>query len=428
MMSWKQGTGRLAVLAVVVGLVAVACSSGGSDGDAAAPAGGAATGRGFDGTTITVAGIGPLTSYSGADVGAQARFKRANDTGELKGVKIAFAEFVDDKSDPAIANAEMRRLVTQKKVFAVVPDFSSLNPGPYLAAQKVPYVGYALDNTICSDKPSTSLWGFGFNGCLVPTKPKVMPDFFSAMHRYVVGKTGKKHPTAAIGASDVAAGKTTSVAYSSTAAGAGFEVVYHRADVPSVTSDFAPYVQEWMHADGGKQPDIFMSFLPPGQAISALAAMRSAGFKGTFFTPFGVVDPLAKALAGTVTMTSYNVEPNPGLKQMTADLDAFKAGTKPISYSNVPAYFAADKFVEAVKSVQAAGKDITPEAVRAALSTQKWEIKGLVGPFNYPESSVAPSPNCIALMQARDDGSGYTTLAPYTCSSKQYPVDPKFAG
>ena len=132
--------------------------------------------RGFDGTTIKVAGIGGLAQFAGAEIGAEARFKRANDTNELNGIKIQFVEMADDKQDPATGTSEIRRLVTQDQVFAIVPDLSTVNPGPYLNAQHVPYVGYAFDNSYCSPTPTTSLYGFGFNGCVVPANPPAMPD------------------------------------------------------------------------------------------------------------------------------------------------------------------------------------------------------------------------------------------------------------
>ena len=62
-----------------------------------------ASARGFDGTTITVAGYGIKSQLPTAEAGAAARFKRFNDTNELKGVKINFTEFTDDGQDNANA-------------------------------------------------------------------------------------------------------------------------------------------------------------------------------------------------------------------------------------------------------------------------------------------------------------------------------------
>ena len=139
-------------------------------------AGAAPSVRGFDGTTVKVASLGIAAQFPGVPVGAQARIKRFNDTNEIKGIKIAYDGFADDKQDPATALSETRRLVAQDGIFAIVGDTSSDNPGAYLKQQHVPYFGWAFDATYCSKKIDTSLYGFGYNGCLVPENPSVMPD------------------------------------------------------------------------------------------------------------------------------------------------------------------------------------------------------------------------------------------------------------
>jgi ABC-type branched-subunit amino acid transport system substrate-binding protein len=428
----RSKTGLAGMLTVL--LVAGACGgSSKSTGSSSTTATGGATGtsevvvkssRGFDGTTIKVAGIGSVSEFAGAEIGAEARFKRANDTNELNGIKIQFVEFADDNLDPATATSAARRLVTQDQVFAIVPDLSPVNPGPYLAAQHVPYVGFAFDDTYCSATPSTSLWGFGYNGCLVPADPSVMPDSSAELYTYVSAKTAKKSPSVAVFSSDILSGKNAARFQASSVEGAGFNVVYARGSVPVVTSDYSPYVQQWLSADGGKQPDVIDCLLAT-QCIAIWQALKAAGYKGTYFDPLGAVDVLAKTLAGTVTAAFYNTEPNGALTQMGADLNAFKPGTKPVGYSNVAAYFAADMFIQALKKV---GRDITPEAVQQALATQTWQIQGLVGPIKYPQSTVASTPACSALLQDNADGSGYTTLEPYACFDPQFKIDPKFTG
>jgi branched-chain amino acid transport system substrate-binding protein len=380
--------------------------------------------RGFDGTTIKVAGIGSVADFADGEIGAEARFKRANDTNELNGIKIKFLEFADDKLDPATATSEVRRLVTQSQIFAIVPDLSPVNPGAYLAAQHVPFVGMAFDDTYCSPTPSTSVWGFGFNGCLVPANPSVMPDSGAGLYKYVNAKTAKKSPSSVIFSSDNQSGKNAARFQASSAEGAGFNVVYAKGSVPVVTSDYSPYVQQWLTADGGKQPDVITCLITT-QCIPIWQALKAAGYKGTFYQTLGAVDVLAKQLAGTLTQAFYNTAPNAGLAQLEADLDAFKPGTKPVSYSNVPAYFAADMFIQAVKKV---GRDITPEAVQRALATQTWQMPGLVGPIKYPGSTVGPTPACGELLQDNADGSGFTTLQPYGCVDQQIRIDPKFTG
>jgi hypothetical protein len=83
---------------MLAGLVIVgACGSGGG------------TSTSSDGSltkTIKVAGLGHLAQFADAATGAQARFKRFNDTNEMPGVKIKFTEFADDKGDPATVTSE----------------------------------------------------------------------------------------------------------------------------------------------------------------------------------------------------------------------------------------------------------------------------------------------------------------------------------
>jgi len=379
--------------------------------------------RGFDGTTVKVAGIGALAAgFAGAEIGAQARFKRANDTNELNGIKIQFLEMANDNSDPATALSEDRRLVSQDGVFAIVPDLSAVNPGTYLTAQHVPYLGYAFDSTYCSQTPSTGLWGFGFDGCLIPSHPPTMPDDFGQVYTYVAGKTAKTNPSAVVIGADIQSGKTGTPLLASAAEGAGFNVVLAKAALPQVVSDYTPYVQQWLAADGGKQPDVLLCELA-AQCIGVWQAVKAAGYKGIFYTSLGAVDALVKSMGGTLTSTFYNSQPNAALTQMEADLQAFKPGTTLVGYANVPAYFAADMFVQALKRV---GRDITPEAVQQALATQVWQIPGLVGPINYPASTVGASPACSELLT--DDGTNYHVVTPYGCSSKTYPIDSKFTG
>jgi hypothetical protein len=62
--------------------------------------------RGFDGKTITVAGLGIKAQLPAAETGARARIKRFNDTNEIKGVKLTklgrrvFSDSIAKMKDP----------------------------------------------------------------------------------------------------------------------------------------------------------------------------------------------------------------------------------------------------------------------------------------------------------------------------------------
>ena len=81
--------------------------------------------RGVTDTEIKVGGMGSSTAFFSEDtvgLGAQARFARANKTGELPGKrKIVSVAWADDKFDPATSVNEERRLIEQEGVFAIVP-------------------------------------------------------------------------------------------------------------------------------------------------------------------------------------------------------------------------------------------------------------------------------------------------------------------
>ena len=415
------GRAALVGLALVMAAATVACgssdddSAGSGGGGGSSESGGSGSSRGFDGTTIKGAGIGSAANFGDADVGAQARFQRFNESDELEGIQIDYTEFADDRQDPAQATSEVRRLVTQEGVFGLVPDLSAVNPGEYLAQQHVPYVGMAFDNTYCSQEPDDSIWGFGYNGCLVPNDPPVMPDSYRALYSYVKDQTGDDHPSVVLFSADNESGHNSTRLQKTGAEGAGVDVVYAEGVVPVQTSDYTPYVQDWMTADGGDPPDAIYCLLSI-QCIDIWTAVKAAGFEGVFQTPL-YSDLLLQPLEGTVATVFYNTDANDGLTQMQDDLEAFDPEAQ-VSATNAYAYFAADMFIQAVKE---AAPDITPESVQQALASQTWQIEGLVGPVEYPDSTVVSTPSCNGLLQ--DDGESWTVVVPYDCSDTQYPVE-----
>jgi ABC-type branched-subunit amino acid transport system substrate-binding protein len=382
---------------------------------------GAAT-RGFNGKTITLGGIWSTANFSGAQVGAQAYINQINKTNYLHGIKLKFAGYVNDGNDPATALSGVRQLVNQYNVFAVVPDLSAVNPGTYLASQKILYVGGGYDFSYCSNRITTSLWGYSAGGCEVPANPPVVPNTYGQFYNYVKAKTGASKPTMAIFSNDNASG-ANSVKHSTVAAkGAGFNVVYNEAKVPTTASDYSPYVQQLMTSNSGKQPQAIACQLA-AQCIPMWTALKNAGFTGSYWHPLGAVAALDSTMQGTVTITTYNNEPSPGLTTMQKAMNAVEPGTQLVGYSNVPAYFNTAMFTTAVRTVQAKKLAITPANVRKVLSTIKWGIPGLVGPISYPASTVAGTPFCTEFLAY----TGGTThmVYPYSCSAKVFKVTPQ---
>jgi ABC-type branched-subunit amino acid transport system substrate-binding protein len=416
-MSRTRSISRVAALSAALTLAAAVIP---------ATASGQGSVRGFDGTTIKIAGIAVKSNFAKSDIGAQARFKRFNDTDELKGVKIDYVEYADTTQDPAVGLSEVRRLVTQVGVFAIVPDLSAVNPGDYMNQQHLPYFGYGFDDTYCSPKPSTKLYGFSYTGCTIATNPPYVADAWAGMYQYVSKQSGNKKPTALIVSQDNQAGKNSLNRNVAQAKGAGFKVVYAKATLPEQVSDYTPYVQEWMKANNGKPPDHFQCSAVT-QCLGMWDAVKAAGYKGTFWTGL-YSDALVKALGGTISWGFYNQQPSAALTQFEKDVAAVApAGTKAQDNWIATSYFAADMFIQALKTAAKKGtSNITPENVQKAASTMTWQIKGsdgkkLVGPMTYPDATVVPTPSCNSLV-GDPDGVAWQTVLPYSCSTKRIKV------
>jgi ABC-type branched-subunit amino acid transport system substrate-binding protein len=378
--------------------------------------------RGFDGTTIKVASYGYASQFGNVPLGVQARLKRFNDDNEIKGVEIEWTEFADTGTDPALAINEARRLVTQEQIFAIVGDYSLNNPADYFKQQQVPYFGWAVDPTFCSPKPSTDVWGFGFNGCIGNEDPAWVADTQRVSYDYVSKKTGKKHPTLHIVGSDSEQSRRTDKLVKIAAEGAGYKVVSAQQKMPSVVTDYTPYVQEALTSDNGKAPDTISCALSL-DCIQFWGQLKANGYPGTYVSGL-YSDVIVKLMEGSFATGAW-VNPNddtPGMNQLKTDLDAFQSGgSSKVDTGSISAYSATDMFIQALKTAAKKGKsNITPANVQKAAANQKWEIKGLAGPTVYPKSTVQGYPWCFTLFES--DGTAWNTAVPYTCSKKTYPV------
>lgn len=380
--------------------------------------------RGFDGTTIKVATLGTKAELPEAETGAKARIRRFNESAEIKGVRIEYVDFADDGHDPATSLSEARRLVTQEGVFAIVGDVSSTNPGEYFNSQHVPYFGWAFDDTYCSREPTTSLYGFGFNGCQVPANAKLMPDAGRTLYEYF-SQQGNTKPTVAVFSSDSQSGKNTVSTQASALQGAGFKVVYAKASIPPPpVNDYTPYAQKLLTSENGAPPDA-MNCLLGTQCINLYALMQANNYQGVFLTSL-YTDLLLKPLEGSVADLPFvNLSDSvPALEKLKRDVHDVKSDA-PIDSGTMAGYLSTDMFIQALKTAAAKGTSaITPESVQRAAAHQTWKLEGVAGPTSYPASTAVPTPWCSTIV--RDDGTAWVTEIPYSCSKTKYPVLAKF--
>ncbi|MFN8027779.1 MAG: ABC transporter substrate-binding protein [Acidimicrobiia bacterium] len=354
------------------------------------------------------------------------RIKQFNDNNEIKGIKLSWAGFVDDKQDPATALSEARRLVTQEQVFALTADTSQFNPGDYLNQQHVPYFGWAFDATYCSKTPSTKLYGFGFTGCLLNPDPSVLPDAGFQNYQLVSSGSGKKQPTAFLIGNDSESSKISLkngvVSYTK----AGFKVVGTDNTMPlPPVPDYTPYAQKALTADNGNPPDAMICLLST-DCINMYNLIKAQNYKGYFISSL-YSGQLTKLMSGSYASIFFTApdQNTPAQQQMADAINAVKAGAgDDFSSAQVAGYGSTDMFISALKKVAAKGKsNITPENVQKVASTMTWQIKGLTGPVSYPKSSVVLYPYCLATVGS--DGTAWTQKEAYACSKTQYPAPKK---
>jgi ABC-type branched-subunit amino acid transport system substrate-binding protein len=385
---------------------------------------GAAQVPGFDGSTIKVAGYG-LSELPSVPIGAKARIKEFNDAQEIKGVKIEFADYADDKSDPATALSEARRLVSQEQVFAIVPEVSVATPGEYLAQQKIPVFGGGFSAPYCSAKPTTTLWLFGYLGCQVTDKPTIARDTEANILEYVQKATGKQHPTVAQLSADDAVGHAANELFRATFEGnPGWgKLVYNQAAFPPPSSpvgDLSPYVQALETSNNGKAPDFIRC--SPVACVGLYQQLRASGYTGEFEHNI-YTDLLVKPFEGSIVAIPHhnlNETGNAALEKLKASVAEISPGTK-LDTGIIDGYLSTDMFIQALKKAAKGGKsNITRDRVQKAASTMTWQIKDLAGPTRYPASTVTPTPLCREVVKS--DGTQWVTVVPFSCNDKGYKI------
>jgi ABC-type branched-subunit amino acid transport system substrate-binding protein len=381
---------------------------------------GAETAPGVTKTSIKVGGVVTFTSANGfseagVDLGAKARFKRANDEGGVNGRKFDYVGSRDDGLNPSTALDLTRALVQDQKVFAVVPvgapAFTSA--GGYLVDQKVPFVGWGTTPPFCGND-----YGFGVFGCGVALNPTdLVSNAQGAMLEKVLG--GAPGKSVALVAGDSQAGKASLPASAAGMKAAGFRVVYSKANMPSTAvTDYSPYARDLMTADNGKPPDVISLVLQTPFVIGLRQALTAAGYKGV--TVDGVTyDPKLlqnsqskQALQGEYVSAPFEpFESNTSaVSQMTKDLKAVAGANFQQDQYMAYGYYMADLFIAMVKK---AGPNLTRESLVAAANDNfSYEVKGGVGLNKFPDNHTAPAP-CSALLQI--DGDKFVTKVPLAC-------------
>ncbi|MBP0937117.1 MULTISPECIES: ABC transporter substrate-binding protein [Streptomyces] len=406
----------LAAAAAALALVC-ACNSA-SGGSLPGKPGDAAATRGVSAGSIKVGGIVSMTSASGyskkdTDLGARARYLRANAEGGINGRTIDYIGAEDDGQDPGKNLAAARKLVQQDKVFAVAPMSSvTFSGADFLEQEKVPTFGWGTLPSFCGPQ-----YIYGFNGCLVPSPGGTLNQTWPEGIGQVLG--GAKGKSVAIIANDSDAGKFGIRTFRQGFAGAGFEVAYAKASVPAtaVPSDWSAYVKDILASDGGEAPDAVVSVMQTPNNIGLFTALKRAGYRGLLSDPTDydpallAKDTTRQALDGVHVLLQF--EPfesaNPRMDQFKADIKAASGGREvPLNMHMLTGYMSADLFVSIALK---AGKDLTVAHFQNAARSFS-DTGTLVGDRAEPKGQKE-SFGCGALVRLKDGA--YEVSVPFKC-------------
>ncbi|BBC31644.1 uncharacterized protein SGFS_029380 [Streptomyces graminofaciens] len=405
---------RVITAAVAALVLATACNSASTAGSSDKPGNAV---RGVSDDSIKVGGIVSMTTSTGyskkdTDLGAKARFDRANAEGGVNGRRIEYLGAEDDGQDPAKNLAAARKLVQRDEVFAVVPMSSTTFSGAdFLQQQKVPTFGWGTLPSFCGPA-----YIYGFGGCMVPSPGGTISQTWPEGLKQVMG--GAKGRSVAILANDSEAGTFAVRTYSQSFEAAGFEVAYAKPAVPagSVPSDWSAYTKALLRSDGGKAPDAVVSVMQTPYNIGLFTALKRTGYDGVLTDPTDydpallAKDATRQALDGVHILLSFQPFEQASAEMRQFEEDIRKAAGKGVALNMhmVTGYMSADLFLAIAEK---AGEDLTVASFQKA--AKGFSDKGtLVGDRAEPRGQKE-SFGCGALVQLK--GGKYVVSAPFAC-------------
>jgi ABC-type branched-subunit amino acid transport system substrate-binding protein len=364
--------------------------------------------RGVSPTSIKVGGLGDGLHYSGADMGARARFMRENSAGGVNGRLFDYVGFRDDQGVGATNQQLGAQLVDQDQVFAVVPTITpDLGAVKTFTDEKVPYFGWEISSNFCGNT-----YGFGFTGCLFPPGGRTTSDAWGVLVKQALAQNPT--PTAVVLTENTSSGQVVLRSLSAGVKSAGFTVAAATSNLPvPAVGDYDALANSVLNANAGKAPDAVFVVGGYSNIVALQTALRAGGYAG-LFTDTIEYDPelVASSTATAVMLQTAALETapaNPAMQQLVTDVHAV-APAVPIDLSVVAGYWSADLFIAAVKR---AGKNLTVAGLlKGANKGFTYTVPSTVGPTKFPAAHNEPTP-CGSLV--RSDGSAYTQLVPYTC-------------
>ncbi|MEW9547738.1 ABC transporter substrate-binding protein [Nonomuraea sp. NPDC050783] len=360
---------------------------------------------GVTGTAVKVGGVLTKTSASGystrdAEIGARARFERANAEGGVHGRRIDFVGAEDDGQDAAKGDAAAKKLVQKDQVFALVPVHApNFGGAAFLEQQGVPWFGWATGPQWCGTRT-----GFGYNGCLAPKRGDGSQTWWGRQMAELLG--GAAGRSVYVQTSDSSGSKYGGTTISQSFTAAGFELAGVDSGLPAAAPppDWLPYVNKIMTADGGGPPDVVVSVIAGTKFnVGLYAALKRAGYQGvltdaTSYDAAVLEDPAsAKALDGVIAAPMFEPFEStaPEIARLRQDVEKAAPGTRLTQHLAI-GYWAADIFLDLLDKT---GRDLTREKLLSTANdgSYRYENPGF-GRVEYPKDHAEPN-GCGALVR-----------------------------
>jgi ABC-type branched-subunit amino acid transport system substrate-binding protein len=351
--------------------------------------------------TVTVGGLvtaGPDGQQ--ADLGARARFERANRTGRLHGRTIVYRNALP-LSDVAAVDTLAR------EVFAVVPAIGLTDAATALAQAGVPFVGSAR-----SAEWQGNTHGFGITGSAVSERgPQPNPAWGAQLAALLGGAAGK---TVAVVTDDARAASPPSsrrVPRQATLEDAGFTVA---APIVVATDAPLPDIQATATTLMSQNPAVVLVLASTPTVMALHQQLASQGFTGTVATQDALYQPAFPSVGAglTILVTIAPTESQTrAVRRMTADVRALDPGAI-VTPATAEGYFAADFFLRALART---GPNLTVQRFLDVVNKGefRYQVPNTVGRSSWPAMHTRPIP-CGALVQG--DGFEYVLAEPYRCS------------
>jgi hypothetical protein len=387
--SRRQGAPRaLGVLAALTALTALVVATTTSGASAATST---STVIGVTRTTVTVGGlVGADPASSGAEIGAQARFARANRRGGVAGRTV---EYAGNAADAGAAAAT---------VFAVVPAVSDTLDPSALVQGAAPFVGSAASPAWDGNR-----YGFGFVGAQAALQTKVVSPAWGAQLRSLLGTAQGSQVTIAVDDSELGAAREAQARASLRAAGFRVATSVTVPEPPAPVPDLTPIAGTL--ATGSPAVVLLLTSTAVTTGIAQLLAQ--VGFTGTVAADASMYQPMTPGVASglTVLVPYAPVEQSTAAnRRLAADVEAFAPGTQ-LTPGVVAGYWSADLFLQMLAKT---GKRLTRERFLTVAQRFAYEVPSTIGALRWPAAHAQGVP-CGALVQS--DGSRYLVAEPYAC-------------